>query len=67
VTVSVDGVALPAASIKPGESTFELAFPLPDSLVGKTELSVTVEVARTFRPASDPRELGLAFGVFEVR
>jgi hypothetical protein len=67
VTAVLDGAALPAASIKPGESAFELAFPLPDSAVGKTELSITVEVARTFRPASDPRELGLAFGVFEVR
>jgi hypothetical protein len=26
-----------------------------------------VEVGRTIRPASDPRDLGLAFGVFEVR
>jgi hypothetical protein len=58
---------LPVASIKPGENAFELAFPLPDALAGKPELNVTVEVARTFRPASDPRDLGLAFGVFEVR
>jgi len=26
-----------------------------------------VEVSRTFRPPSDNRELGLAFGSFEVR
>jgi hypothetical protein len=30
-------------------------------------MRVTVEVGRTFRPASDPRELGLVFGAFEVR
>ena len=58
---------LPAVSIKPGENAFELAFALPESVAGRTEMSVTVEVARTFRPAADPRELGLAFGTFEVR
>jgi hypothetical protein len=46
---------------------FELAFALPDSLVGKPEIHVSVEVGRTFRPASDPRDLGLVFGVFEVK
>ena len=39
----------------------------PSVSVEPAELNVTVEVARTFRPASDPRDLGLAFGVFEVR
>jgi hypothetical protein len=28
---------------------------------------VAGEVSRTIRPAEDPRELGLSFGVFEVR
>ena len=67
VAVTVDGVALPAASIKPGETTFELSLALPESLWGKSEFKVAVEVDRTFRPAADPRDLGLAFGVFEVR
>jgi hypothetical protein len=63
----VDGIALPATAIRPGENVFELAFALPDSVVGKTEMRVTVEVGRVIRPASDPRDLGLVFGVFEVR
>jgi len=67
VTVTVDGATLPATVIRPGESAFELAFVLPDSVVGKAEMRVTVEVGRVFRPASDPRDLGLAFGAFEVR
>jgi hypothetical protein len=67
VTVSVDGIALPGAAIRPGENVFELAFALPDSVVGKAEMRVTVEVGRVIRPASDPRDLGLVFGVFEVR
>ncbi|HKA01038.1 MAG TPA: hypothetical protein VKE70_31210, partial [Candidatus Solibacter sp.] len=67
VTVSVDGVALPPAAIRRGENAFELSFALPAAVVGKAEMQVTVEVSRVFRPASDPRDLGLAFGVFEVK
>jgi hypothetical protein len=67
VTVTVDGVTLPATVIRPGENAFELAFALPDSVVGKAEMRVTVEVGRVIRPASDPRDLGLAFGTIEVR
>jgi hypothetical protein len=36
-------------------------------VVGKNEIQIAVEVGRTFRPASDPRDLGLIFGTFEVR
>jgi hypothetical protein len=67
VTVTVDGVTLPSTVIRPGESSFELVFALPDSVAGKAEMRVTVEVGRVIRPPSDPRELGLAFGSFEVR
>jgi hypothetical protein len=67
VRVSVDGIALPAAKIRPGENAFELAFVLPDPVSGKREMQVTVEVSRVIRPASDPRDLGLVFGTFEVR
>ncbi len=65
VTVSVDGVALPAAGVRPGR--FEASFALPDSLVGKREMRVEVEVSKTFRPPGEARDLGLSFGVFEVR
>ena len=67
VIVTVEGVTLPVTAIRPGENAFELAFPLPDSVVGKAEMRVTVEVGRVIRPASDPRDLGLVFGTFEVR
>jgi hypothetical protein len=67
VTVTVEEATLPATVIRPGENAFELVFALPDSVVGKAEMHVTVEVGRVIRPASDPRDLGLAFGVFEVR
>jgi hypothetical protein len=67
VKVSVDGVELPPAKIHSGENAFDLAFPLPPQVVGRPEMLVAVEVDRTIRPASDPRDLGLSFGVFEVR
>jgi hypothetical protein len=67
VKVSVNGIALPAAHIRPGENAFELAFALPNAVSGKREMQVTVEVSRVIRPASDPRDLGLVFGTFEVR
>jgi hypothetical protein len=67
VTVTVEGLALPATAIRPGGNAFELVFALPDSVVGKAEMRVTVEVGRVIRLASDPRDLGLVFGTFEVR
>lgn len=65
VTVNIDGQPLPPQPVHPGK--FELAFPLPDSLTGKREMRVAVELSKTFRPPNDPRDLGLSFGVFEVR
>jgi hypothetical protein len=65
VTVTVDGAPLPPQTVHPG--SFEAAFPLPDSVVGKSEMLVAVEVSRTVRPPEDGRDLGLSFGVFEVR
>lgn len=65
VRVDVDGTTLPGAEVT--QSSFELSLPLPPSLTGKPELLIAVEVDRTFRPTSDPRNLGLAFGAFEIR
>jgi hypothetical protein len=65
--VTVDGSTLPPAKIHPGENAFDLGFPLPEAVAGKPEMLVTVEVSRVIRPASDPRDLGLVFGTFEVK
>lgn len=67
VAVTVNGTALPAAEIRPGQTGFELSWALPDGLVGKPAVEVTVEVARTIRPGAEARDLGLAFGVFTVK
>jgi len=65
--VSIGNSRLPAAKILPGQNAFEFAFDIPDAVVGKSEMAVTVEVSRVIRPASDPRDLGLVFGIFEVK
>ncbi len=67
VTVSVDGAALPPAHIGSGESAFDLAFAFPREAAGKPQIQLTVETDRTVRAPGDNRELGLAFGVFEIR
>jgi hypothetical protein len=67
VTVRVEDSTLPPAKIHPGERAFDLAFALPDGVAGKPEMRVTVEVSRVIRPTSDPRDLGLVFGTFEVK
>ncbi len=66
VSVTVNGTALPPASLASG-GNFELAFALPAALAGQAALEITVEVSRTFRAGADIRDLGLAFGEFEVK
>jgi hypothetical protein len=67
VTVTVDGTALAPAEIPAGENSFELAYSLPASVTGRPVMQVSVEVPRTFHTAADRRDLGLAFGIFEIR
>lgn len=66
VSVTVNGSPLAPAKLAAG-GNFELAFGLPDTLAGRSEMQVAVEVSRTFRAGADIRELGLAFGEFEVK
>jgi hypothetical protein len=66
VTVTAGGVPLPSGTLVHA-GAFELAFDLPATLVGRPEMEIVVDVPRVIRPASDPRDFGLAFGVFEVK
>ncbi len=67
VEVSVDGESLARVPIRQPEAQFTFAFALPPQLVGRSSVEVSVELDRTFFAPPDPRELGLAFGVFEIR
>jgi hypothetical protein len=67
LSVAVDGKALPPVRIQPGTEHFDFDFAVPYELVGKQSVEVAVEVGRTFTPPGEDRELGLVFGVFEIR
>jgi hypothetical protein len=65
MTVTADGKPMKPALL--GEGAFDVSFPLSPELVGKKEIEVTIRVDRTFRPPNDARDLGLSFGVVEIR
>jgi hypothetical protein len=67
VTVTAGGLPLPPQELRPGNGAFELAFELPPALAGRPEIEITVDAGRTIRVPSDPRDFGLAFGIFEVK
>ncbi|HLK64874.1 MAG TPA: hypothetical protein VKU19_15630 [Bryobacteraceae bacterium] len=67
VTVNIDGTNSPPAQIHPTDGAFELSIPLPTAVIGKPEMRVEIEINRTMRLPPDTRELGLAFGAFEVK
>ncbi len=65
--VSVDGVPLGGVWIRQPEAQFFFTFDLPPQLTGRSAVEVAVELDRTFFLPPDNRELGIAFGVFEIR
>ena len=67
VRVTVDGVSLPDATLRPAGNRFQLEFALPKQALGEEELEIALEVGRTFLVGADTRPLGLNFGVFEIR
>ena len=63
--VAADGKPMKPALLR--EGAFDVSFPLSPGLLGKKEIEVTIHVERTFRPPNDGRDLGLSFGVVEIR
>ena len=66
-TVNVDGKPVGTATISAAEPSFHRDFGLPAETLGKPVVSVEISVARTFRAQAGARELGLVFGIFEIR
>ena len=66
LTVAVDDVSLGAAAPL-AEGPFEIALPLPGSAIGKPRIQVRLSVDHTVQALPDPRALGLAFGLMEIR
>ncbi len=68
IRVTVDGIRLPDTKVEPaGTTSFDVELPLPNELVGRKQLSVALELGRVFHAPGDQRDLGLNFGVFEIR
>ena len=67
MTVTVDGIRLPPVQFTKGDAQATFGFALPPETIGKSEIGIAVEVSRTVRVGTDPRDLGLAFGRFEIK
>ena len=67
MTVTVDGTRLAPVQFTKGNVETTFAFGLPGEAVGKSDIEIKVEVSRTLRAGADMRELGLAFGRFEIK
>ncbi len=67
VTASVDGKLVGRFVLSQPDSIFDESFALPPSTVGKPEISIQLNVNRTFTEEPTGRLLALAFGTFEIR
>jgi len=67
MVLTVDGARLPPVQFTKGNTETTFAFALPAATVGKSDIDVEVEVSRTVRVGTDQRDLGLAFGRFEIK
>lgn len=67
MTLTVDGVQLPPAQFTKGNAEPTFAFPLPAGATAKDDIDITIELSRTVKIGADTRDLGLAFGRFEIK
>lgn len=65
MTASADGEILSTVTITHGDAGFAFGFALPPRLLGKPVVEIEIRVNRTQQVSG--RDLGLAFGVFEIR
>ena len=66
VSVTASGEKIGEAALKQ-EGSFELAFPMPDDLIGKPSVRITIEASRTVSPNGEARALSLIFGTFTIK
>ena len=65
LALTVDGRAQAVQTI--GRTEFEFSYDLPSDLVGRPKIEIAFTLDRTTRVPSDGRDLGLAFGEFNIR
>ncbi|MDQ6664382.1 MAG: hypothetical protein M3Z23_08310, partial [Acidobacteriota bacterium] len=66
-TVRADGQVVSVSEIGPSETLFDRTIELPVASVGKESIELKLNVNRTLRRTDDDRNLGLAFGIFDIR
>jgi hypothetical protein len=67
LSVWAGDAALGTSEVRDCAQPVEFDYALPQELVGKDAMRVTLEVDRPLMPGADPRPLGMVFGVFEVK
>lgn len=67
LTVGVDGQQIGTTMLKQPNQEFDLTYPLPANLAGKSSLTISLEVNRTVHIGQDKRDLGLIFGTFTMK
>jgi hypothetical protein len=67
MAVTAEGEVLGFARITKGDDRFTFDFSLPGKLIGRPSIEVSITLNRTTKIPGDEREIGLVFGVFEVR
>lgn len=65
LALTIDGRPQPVQTINRTE--FEFSYALPPDVVGRPKIEVAFTLDRTTRVPSDDRDLGLAFGEFNIR
>jgi hypothetical protein len=65
--ISIDGKELSVQEFTKPEMPFVRIVSLPAELTGKADMEIELTVSRTFQGAERGRNLGLAFGTFELR
>jgi hypothetical protein len=65
--ISINGNEVSGEVFSKPEMPFVRSISVPPSLIGNAEMEVELAVSRTFQGPERGRNLGLAFGIFEIR
>ncbi len=67
VVFRADGIRFGTATLTGSNKGFDLHFPLPDALVGKSTIEISIELGHTIQVGADIRPLGLIFSTFTMK
>ncbi len=67
VVFRADGIQFGTATLNDSSKRFEFQFPLPNELVGKSTIEISIEVGHTVQVGADIRPLGLIFTTFTMK